>query len=126
MSLALEAVAVPDEDSAELEACRVRMQKVERPSSIRMTAFSVYEAGWLDYASWFRIFGIEFSDLNPFCESDFAEEPDAVVVDVELVPFEAVAGADGMGVVVVVPAFAEGEQGDPEAVAGGVGSGEAT
>jgi hypothetical protein len=49
---------------------------------------------------------------------DAAEQPDAVVVDVELVPGEAVAGADRVGVVVVVPAFAAGEQGDPPVVAG--------
>ena len=46
------------------------------------------------------------------------EEPDAVVVDVELVPGEAVARADRVGVVVVVPAFAAGEESDPPVVAG--------
>ena len=50
-------------------------------------------------------------------EAELGEEPDAVVVEVELVPGEAVAGADGVGVVVVVPAFAAGEQGDPPGVA---------
>ena len=37
--------------------------------------------------------------------------------DVELVPGQAVTGRDGMRVVIVVPAFAEGEQRDPPAVA---------
>ena len=45
------------------------------------------------------------------------EQPDAIVVDVELVPGETVARADRVGVVVVVPALAAGEQGDPPAVA---------
>ena len=56
--------------------------------------------------------------LDSFGEADFGEQPDAVVVDVELVPGEAVARADGVGVVVVVPAFSSGEQGDPPGVAG--------
>src|SRR6202012_337087 len=43
---------------------------------------------------------------------------DAVVVDVELIPGEAVASADGVGVVVVVPAFAAGQESDPPVVAG--------
>ena len=47
----------------------------------------------------------------------FSEDPDAVVVEVELVPGEAVAGADGVGVVVVVPSLAAGEEGDPPGVA---------
>src|SRR3984957_16131473 len=63
-------------------------------------------------------FGVELGDLDLFGEADFAEEPDAVVVDVELVPGEAVTGADGVGVVVVVPAFAAGEESDPPVVAG--------
>src|SRR5207247_1721668 len=49
--------------------------------------------------------------------ADFAEEPDAVVVDVEFVPGEAVTRADRVGVVVVVPALAAGEQSDPPVVA---------
>ena len=57
-------------------------------------------------------------NLDFFGEADFAEQPDAVVVDVELIPGEAVTRADGMGVVVVVPAFAAGEQSDPPVVAG--------
>ena len=72
----------------------------------------------LDDAGWLGVLGVEFGDLDFFREADFAEEPDAVVVDVELVPLEAVARADRMGVVVVVPAFAAGEQSDPPVVAG--------
>ena len=62
--------------------------------------------------------GIEFGDLDLFGEAEFAEDPDAVVVDVELVPGETVTCADGVGVVVVVPAFAAGEQSDPPVIAG--------
>jgi hypothetical protein len=61
---------------------------------------------------------IEFGDLDLFSEAELAEHPDAVVVDVELVPGEAVASTDWMGVVVIVPAFAAGEDGDPPVVAG--------
>jgi hypothetical protein len=72
----------------------------------------------LDDAGGFGVLGVELGDLDFFGEADFAEDPDAVVVDVELVPGEAVAGADGMGVVVVVPAFAAGEKSDPPVIAG--------
>ena len=75
-------------------------------------------AGELKDAGRLGVLGVEFGDLNSFREADLAEEPDAVVVDVELVPGEAVTGADGVGVVVVVPAFAAGEESDPPVVAG--------
>src|SRR5579875_592696 len=68
-------------------------------------------------AGGFGVLGVELGDLDLFGEAGFFEEPDAVVVDIELVPGEAVAGADRVGVVVVVPAFAAGEQSDPPAVA---------
>ena len=58
-------------------------------------------------------------------EAEFSEEPDGVVVGVEFVPGEAVAGGGGIGVVVVVPAFSAGEQGDPPEVARVVAGGEA-
>jgi hypothetical protein len=83
-----------------------------------MSAFLFFAERWLDDACRFRVLRIEFGDLDLFGEADFAENPDAVVVDVELVPGEAVASADGMSVVVVVPAFAAGEHGDPPVVAG--------
>src|ERR1700679_1541333 len=69
-------------------------------------------------AGWFGVVFVELGDLDLFGQADLFEEPDAVVVDVELVPGEAVAGADGVGVVVVVPAFAAGEDGYPPVVAG--------
>jgi hypothetical protein len=72
----------------------------------------------LENAGWLGILGIVLGDLDALGETDFGEEPDAVVVDVELVPGEAVTGADGMRVVVVVPAFATGEESDPPVVAG--------
>lgn len=69
-------------------------------------------------SSWFGVGWIELCDLNLLGQTHLFEQPDTVVVDVELVPGEAVAGADGVGVVVVVPAFAAGEDGDPPVVAG--------
>src|ERR1035438_2698636 len=73
--------------------------------------------GWLEDAGGLGVLGVVFGDLDFFGEADFGEEPDAVVVDVELVPGEAVARANRVGVVVVVPTFAAGEQGDPPGVA---------
>jgi len=69
-------------------------------------------------AGWFGSGGIVLRDLNFLCEAELFEQPDAVVVDVELVPHEAVASAHWMGVVVVVPAFAAGEDRDPPVIAG--------
>src|SRR6202042_922097 len=69
-------------------------------------------------AGWFGVAGVEFGDLDLLGQTHLAQHPDTVVVDVKLVPGEAVAGADGVGVVVVVPAFAAGEDGDPPVVAG--------
>jgi len=61
---------------------------------------------------------VELGDLDLFGEADLLEKPDAVVVDVELVPGEAMARRDGVGVVIVVPAFTAGEKGDPPVIAG--------
>ena len=47
-------------------------------------------AGELENAGGFGIVLVELGDLDLFGEADLAEEPDAVVVDVELVPLEAV------------------------------------
>jgi hypothetical protein len=85
---------------------------------MRMTAFLNFVGWLLEDASRFGILGIEFGYLNFFGEADFAEDPDAVVVDIELVPGETVTCADWVGVVVVVPALATGEDGDPPVVAG--------
>ena len=57
-------------------------------------------------------------------QAEEAEDGDSVPVGIELVPGQAVTGGLRVGVVVVVPAFAEGEESYPEAVAGGVGGGE--
>jgi hypothetical protein len=83
-----------------------------------MTALWILLIDRLEDTGRFGIFGIEFCDLNLFGEAEFAEDPDTVVVDVELVPGEAVTCADGVCVVVVVPALAAGEHGDPPVVAG--------
>ena len=61
--------------------------------------------------------GIELRDLDFLREADLLQKPDAVVVDVELIPGEAVASTDRMRVVVVVLAFATGEQSHPPGVA---------
>ena len=65
----------------------------------------------------FRIGRIEPGDLDFFRKTDLGEQPNAVVVDIELVPGEAMTSTDRMGMVVVVPAFASGEKCDPPVVA---------
>src|SRR5450631_189590 len=72
----------------------------------------------LDNAGGFGVVLVELGYLNFLGEADLGEQPYAVVVRVELVPGEAVASADRVSVVVVVPAFATGEQSDPPAIAG--------
>src|SRR5215469_6794286 len=73
---------------------------------------------WRLVAGWLGVCRVEVGDLNFLSEADLGEQPDSVVVDVDLVPGEAVTRADRMGVVVVVPAFAAGEDGDPPVVPG--------
>ena len=55
-------------------------------------------------------------------QAEFAQQPDVLPGDVELKPAQAVAGAGGVGVMVVVPALAETEDRYPPAVAGAVGA----
>jgi len=92
---------------------RVKCEGAER----LLCAFAGVDALGLDSGG-FGVLGVELGDLDFFGEADLGEEPDAVVVGVELVPDEAVTGTDRVGVVVVVPAFATGEQSDPPTVAG--------
>jgi hypothetical protein len=52
-------------------------------------------------------------------EAEFSHDPDAVVVvEIVLIPGEAVARGDGVSVLVVVPAFAAGQKCGPPQVAG--------
>lgn len=90
----------------------------ECDEAVAWATASVVADGMRLSSGWLGVVLVEFGDLDLFGEADFAEEPDAVVIDVELVPGEAVARADGVGVVVVVPAFAAGEDSDPPVVAG--------
>ena len=57
-------------------------------------------------------------------QAEEAERGDAVPVGIELVPGQAVTRGLRMGVMVVVPALAKGEESYPETVAGGVAGGE--
>src|SRR5277367_338262 len=49
-------------------------------------------------------------------ESKLREHPYAIPVEVNLVPLQTVAGRDGMGMMVIVPTFAESEQRHPPAI----------
>jgi hypothetical protein len=110
-----------DEDIPVAVACRVvwvGSRDENGRSLFRERPFAIGEACELEDAGGFGVLGVELGDEDLFGEADFAEEPDAVVVDVELVPGEAVARADGVSMVVVVPAFPAGEERDPPVVAG--------
>src|SRR5580692_8332574 len=54
--------------------------------------------------------------FNLLCQPQDAEQTNAQVVEVEFIPGHAVACRDGMRMMIVVPAFAAGEQGDPPQV----------
>src|SRR6516164_6192233 len=58
-------------------------------------------------------------------QAEHAENADAVPVHVAFVPCQSMTGRLGMGMVIVVPAFAERQHGYPEAVLRGVSSNEA-
>ena len=51
------------------------------------------------------------------CESELLQDMDDDVAEIKLPPFQAVAGGDGEGVVVVVPAFAQGQDAEEPVVA---------
>ena len=46
-------------------------------------------------------------------EAEFFKESDSVIIDVHLVPCQPVTGRDWIGMVVVVPSLAAGQQGYP-------------
>ena len=58
-------------------------------------------------------------------EAELGHEFEAVVGEIDFPPVEALAGAAHVAVVVVVPAFAQGDEGEPEVVAALVGGFEA-
>ena len=68
-------------------------------------------------AGGFGVGAVEFGHLNFAGEAELGQDPDAVEVGIDLVPPEAMAHGDGMGMMVVVPALAAGEQSYPETVA---------
>src|SRR5271156_377525 len=65
------------------------------------------------------------SDVDLPREADLLKQPDAVPVRIDFIPLQAVARGNRMRVVIVVPAFAPGQQGDPPAVGGKVARGKA-
>jgi len=69
------------------------------------------ESGWrrLGDAGRLGVFGVELGNLDLAGQAKFLHCPNAVVVDVELVPGEAVTSTDWMRMMVVMPAFAAGE-----------------
>ena len=73
----------------------------------------------------FFVLWVEGAGFDVPSQTEEAEGGDSVPIGIELVPGEAVTGGLGVGVVVVVPAFAKCEESYPQAVAGGVACGEA-
>jgi hypothetical protein len=62
----------------------------------------------------------EFVALNIVREAEGSQSPNAIPVHVNLIPSQAVTGGLRNSVMVVVPAFAESQQGDPKTVLGSV------
>jgi hypothetical protein len=69
--------------------------------------------------------GRNLSAVDLLGEAKLLEDPDAVPIDIRLVPFQAVASGSRMGVMIIVPALAEGEESDKEIVGGMIAGGEA-
>ena len=99
---------------------RVESEYAEKGRLVRRRPFCWMELrrAVLLCAGRFGVLGIELGHLNFFGETNLGEEPDAVVVDAQLIPGETMSCADGVGVVIVMPALAAGEQGDPPGIAG--------
>src|ERR1700691_1011384 len=92
------------------------MQSARHGTTARAPLFSQLERG-LSYSRRTGVVGVVLGGLDFAGEADPFKKPDAQVVDVELVPLEAVARGDRMRMVVVVPAFTTGDEGDPPVVA---------
>ena len=60
---------------------------------------------------------LQCSVLILLAKPRLAHNPDAVVIQVKLVPDKAVAGRNGVRMVIVVPAFAASKESDPPVVA---------
>ena len=58
----------------------------------------------------------ELDAVDVASEAEFVHEPDAVPIEIDFVPAEAVARGDWMRVMIIVPAFAPAEDGDPPTV----------
>ena len=66
------------------------------------------------------MFGIDSSR-----QTQPAHHPDAIVVDIKLIPDQAMPGRNRVGVVIVVPAFTAAQQSDPPIVPRVIAGGEA-
>jgi len=64
-------------------------------------------------------------DMNVVRQAELLKRPDTVPVEVNLVPFQAVARADGMRMMIVMPALSPREEGDPPTVGGVIAGNEA-
>src|SRR5580658_4560451 len=72
----------------------------------------------LMHACWLRIVSIKSGDLNLLSEANLLQYPDAIVVDIKLIPCQPVTCGNRVSMVVVVPALAPSEEGNPPVVVG--------
>jgi len=63
--------------------------------------------------------------LNVPRQSKHTQDPNSVPVEIELVPGKSMPGSLGMRVVIVVPALAKSQHGNPETVGGSIAGEEA-
>lgn len=66
----------------------------------------------------------EFLNLNVPRKAEPPQGRDSIPIDIDFVPSQAMTGSLRMGVMVIVPAFAKGEQRHPKAVPGRIAGGE--
>ena len=56
------------------------------------------------------------NEPDPFCQAEQLQHSNAIPVEVNLIPRQAVFGGSRMSVMIVVPAFAKGKQRHPPAI----------
>ena len=89
--------------------------KEMRPAPEGKAAFSLLATIYQTQPAWG--FRVELGHLNLLRQANLRQQPDAPEVGIDLVPGQAVARGHRMRVVVVVPAFAAGQQRHPPVVA---------
>jgi len=88
--------SVPFQSNRKLRRYRIpQTEKSGLPLRDRPHCFALRKVGDALNAGGFGVFGVEFGDLDFAGQAEFAEDPDAPEVGIDLIPGEAVARADG-------------------------------